>query len=157
MDNDFFYSHLQHIQMLNQSDFFFDVFVSLICQRKIKVHEKVDPSGDAVLYVSMQDPEYQNDQWIVFSRECRSINRVSTWHSWCPTTRVWKKRKGRILARLISSSARACICKLRQTGGRREHTLQPAGFGRERGLGLWFRKKRYRKDTWNDKYLQGMK
>jgi hypothetical protein len=58
---------MQHIQMLDQSDFFFDVFVSLICQRKIEVHEKIDPSGDAVLYVSMQDPEYQNDQWIVFS------------------------------------------------------------------------------------------
>jgi hypothetical protein len=61
---------MQHIPMLDQSDFFFDVSVSLTHPPKIKAHEKIDPSGDAVLYVSMQDPEYQNDHWIVFSREC---------------------------------------------------------------------------------------
>jgi hypothetical protein len=53
---------MQHIPMLDQLDFFFDVFVSLMRQRKIKAHEKIDPSGGTVWHVSMQDPERSMDR-----------------------------------------------------------------------------------------------
>jgi hypothetical protein len=34
---------MQHIPMLDKSDIFFDVFVSLMRQRKIKAHNKILP------------------------------------------------------------------------------------------------------------------
>jgi hypothetical protein len=61
---------MQHIPMLDKSDIFFDMFVSLMRQRTIKAHNKIDPSGGAVWYVTMQDPKDQNYHWIVLSREC---------------------------------------------------------------------------------------